>query len=201
MMISSKGRYALRVMLDMAERYPETGGGENDKSLHGENPVADENNKAQSGESRKDGAAGTPHGGKPGEVTPGGDGYMRLNEIAARQGISKKYLESIMTVLTKSGLVESAVGKTGGYRLCRAPDGYTVGEILRAAEGSLAPVSCLEDGAEHKCADACVCYTLPFWYGLEKRINEYIDSYTLADILREKGNAGCAGCNQQPVSE
>ena len=127
MMISSKGRYALRVMLDMAERYPDAGGGENDKSLHRESPGADENNKVQSGESRKDGAAGALHGGKPGELTPGGDGYMRLNEIATRQGISKKYLESIMTVLTKSGLVESAVGKTGGYRLCRAPDGYTGG--------------------------------------------------------------------------
>ena len=139
MMISSKGRYALRVMLDMAERYPDAGGGENDKSLHRESPGADENNKVQSGESRKDGAAGALHGGKPGELTPGGDGYMRLNEIATRQGISKKYLESIMTVLTKSGLVESAVGKTGGYRLCRAPDGYTVGEILRVAEGRGSP--------------------------------------------------------------
>lgn len=196
MMISSRGRYALRVMLDMAERYPDTGGGENNEFLHGESPCEDENYKAED-VGKCDGFTDrVPHGGKPGELTTTGDGYMRLNEIAARQGISKKYLESIMTVLTKSGLVESAVGKTGGYRLCRAPGDYTVGEILRAAEGSLAPVSCLEDGAEHKCADACICYTLPFWYGLEKRINEYIDSYTLADILREKGNVGCTGCNQ-----
>ena len=120
MMISSRGRYALRVMLDMAEQR--------------------------------------------------GGGNIRLKDIAARQKISVKYLESIMTALCKSGLVESALGKDGGYRL------------RRAAEGELAPVSCLtEDGK--KCGGECTCVTLPFWRGLEAHINAYIDSYTLRDLL------------------
>ena len=94
MIISSKGRYALRVMLELAQY--------------------------------------------------GGDGaYIRLGDIAQRQGISRKYLESIMTALAKAGLVESALGKAGGYRLVRPAEDYPIGEILQAAEGELMPVSCL----------------------------------------------------------
>lgn len=103
-MISSKGRYALRVMLDMAEQH--------------------------------------------------GDGYIRLGDIAARQDISRKYLESIMTALCKSNLVESALGKTGGYKLVRSPEEYKVGEILEAAEGEIAPVSCLTKDGNSRAATA-----------------------------------------------
>lgn len=146
MMISSKGRYALRVMLDMAQQ--------------------------------KD------------------DGFIRLSDVAQRQEISRKYLESIMTVLSKSGLVESALGKSGGYRLARAPADYPVGEILRAAEGELAPVACLAREG-HKCDRVGFCYTLPFWKGLEDQINAYVNSFSLQDLLdlkdQEKEN-GCCVC-------
>lgn len=146
MMISSKGRYALRVMLDMAQQ--------------------------------KD------------------DGFIRLSDVAQRQEISRKYLESIMTALSKSGLVESALGKSGGYRLARAPADYPVGEILRAAEGELAPVACLAREG-HKCDRVGFCYTLPFWKGLEDQINAYVNSFSLQDLLDlkdpEKEN-GCCVC-------
>ena len=145
MVISSKGRYALRVMLDMAERHNR--------------------------------------------------GYIRLSDIAQRQGISRKYLESIMSELCKHGLVDSALGKTGGYRLTRSPKDYKVGEILCAAEGELAPVSCLtKDGK--KCEKVDSCYTLPFWIGLEEHINSYVNSYTLKDLLEsgEKNHDKCGGC-------
>ena len=121
MMISSKGRYALRVMLDLAEQ--------------------------------------------------GSNKYISLKDIAERQDISRKYLESIMTELSKNELVESAIGKTGGYKLKRAPENYKVGEILYAAEGELTPVSCLaKDGK--KCDRGDSCYTYPFWLGLEEHIKE-----------------------------
>lgn len=146
MMISSKGRYALRVMLDMAQQ--------------------------------KD------------------DGFIRLSDVAQRQEISRKYLESIMTALSKSGLVESALGKSGGYRLARAPADYPVGEILRAAEGELVPVACLAREG-HKCDRVDFCYTLPFWKGLEDQINAYVNSFSLQDLLdlkdQEKEN-GCCVC-------
>lgn len=146
MMISSKGRYALRVMLDMAQQ--------------------------------KD------------------DGFIRLSDVAQRQEISRKYLESIMTALSKSGLVESALGKSGGYRLARAPADYPVGEILRAAEGELAPVACLAREG-HKCDRVGFCYTLHFWKGLENQINAYVNSFSLQDLLdlkdQEKEN-GCCVC-------
>ena len=132
MMISSKGRYALRVMLDMAEQ--------------------------------------------------GGDSFLPLKDIADRQNISRKYLESIM-------------GKTGGYKLTRKPEDYKVGEILCAAEGELVPVSCLtKDGK--KCEKVDSCYTLPFWIGLEEHINSYVNSYTLKDLLEsgEKNHDKCGGC-------
>ena len=98
MMISTKGRYALRVMLDMAEH--------------------------------------------------GGSEWHRLSDVAQRQQLSKKYLESIMAALSRANLVESAVGKSGGYRLTRSPEDYPVGEILRAVEGNLSPIACqAEDGS------------------------------------------------------
>ena len=133
MMISTRGRYALRVMIDLAEH-----------------------------------ATGT---------------FTPLKEVAQRQDISQKYLESIMSNLSKSGFVEGAQGKGGGYRLSRAPEDYKVGEILRLTEGSLAPVSCLEAGAK-LCEIAPHCRTLPMWTRLDSVINEFFDSYTIADLMK-----------------
>lgn len=135
MLISTKGRYALRVMLDLAE---------NDSHE-----------------------------------------YVSLCSIAQREDISVKYLESIIVVLSKAGLLDGARGKGGGYRLCRKPEEYTVGEILRLTEGSLAPVSCLE-GKSAGCERAKTCKTLPVWEKLGSMINEYLDSVTLADLTNKE---------------
>lgn len=131
MLISTKGRYALRVMLDLAEQ---------------------------------DG------------------GYVPLAEVAARQGISEKYLEGIIALLSRAGLVKSLRGKGGGYCLARTPEEYTVGEILRITEGSLAPVSCLDD-AKNACPRADECLTLPIWEKLYATISNFLDSVTLVSIL------------------
>lgn len=133
MMISSRGRYALRAMLDMAEH----GGGE----------------------------------------------WLRLSDIAQRQQLSKKYLESIMASLSRAKLVESAVGKAGGYRLTRSPEDYPVGEILRAVEGDLSPISC-QSKEKSGCGRSCDCDARLFWQGLEDQINTYIDNHTLAQFMR-----------------
>lgn len=135
MMISTKGRYALRVLTDMAGQEQEQ--------------------------------------------------YVPLKEIADRQGISQKYLESIMTCLSKAGLLESAHGKGGGYRLSRSPGEYKIGEVLRLMEGSLAPVSCLECGTK-QCERADSCLTLPMWTRLEEIINDYFDGISIADLLKNK---------------
>ena len=135
MMVSTRGRYALRVMVDLAEH--------------------------------SDG------------------GYIAMKEVAARQSISLKYLERILPLLVKNGLVAGVQGKGGGYRLTRAPKDYRVGEILRLTEGNLAPVACLE-GPENRCQRCGECPTLDFWSGLYAVVNEYIDRFTLADLLREQ---------------
>ena len=132
MMISTRGRYCLRVMIDLAEHQ--------------------------------------------------GDGYIRMKDVADRQGISLKYLEKILPVLAKNNIVDGIQGKGGGYRLSRKPEEYTVGEILRLTEGSLAPVACLECGAA-PCDKAAACRTLPVWTELDRVINAYLDSVTLADVL------------------
>ena len=132
MLISTRGRYALRVMLELAQ--------------YDQGP------------------------------------YMPLPLIAEKQGISEKYLESIVSLLVKGGLVEGVRGKGGGYRLCRPLKDYSAGEILRLTEGSLAPVSCLE-GDANACPRAGQCHTLPMWTKLEGLINTYLDSVTLADLL------------------
>lgn len=135
MKISTKGRYALRMMLDLAEHQ--------------------------------------------------NDGFIALKDIAKRQDISKKYLEQIIPVFNKSGILSTTRGSQGGYRLARTPDKYTVGEILRLTEGSLAPVSCAgADPAE--CGKSADCVMLPVWQGLYKVINEYLDSITLQDILEQQ---------------
>ena len=134
MLVSTKGRYALRVMLELAQSQPDT--------------------------------------------------YMPLPLIAQRQGISEKYLESIIAVLSKAGLVDGLRGKGGGYRLTRPTADYSVGEILRLTEGSLAPVTCLE-GAENPCPRAGECTTLPMWQKLDDMINTYLDSVSLSDLLSQ----------------
>ena len=134
MIVSTKGRYALRVMLCFAQR----SGGE----------------------------------------------YVPLKEIAEAEGISQKYLESIMTILSKAGFVDAVHGKGGGYRLNRNPEDYTVGSILKLTEGSLAAVSCTAQGAS-ACSRTTCCQTLPMWEKLEKMIDEFFEGITLADLLKE----------------
>ena len=135
MKISTKGRYALRMMLDLAEHQK--------------------------------------------------DGFVALKDIAERQYISKKYLEQIVPSLNKADVLRTTRGFQGGYRLAKSPDSYTVGEILRLTEGSLAPVACLEhDPIE--CSRSIGCATLPVWQGLYRVINEYLDGITLQDILDQQ---------------
>ena len=93
------------------------------------------------------------------------------------------YLETIMAALSRANLVESAVGKSGGYRLTRSPEDYPVGEILRAVEGNLSPIACQsEDGSG--CGASCDCDARLFWQGLEDQINSYVDNHTLAQFMR-----------------
>lgn len=139
MLVSTKGRYALRVLADMAEHC--------------------------------------------------GEGYLPLKEIARRQGISEKYLENILKSLVKNGFLTGLRGKGGGYKLTRAPEQYTVWDVLRLTEDSLAPVACLEDGAP-PCERAAICPTLPLWQGLDQVIRDYLDKITVADLVRPGTAAG-----------
>lgn len=133
MLVSTKGRYALRVMIDLAEHQS--------------------------------------------------DGFIPLKVIAERQEISEKYLESIIKLLVKAKLLTGLRGKGGGYQLTKAPEQYTVESILRITEDSMAPVVCLEPGAE-ACPRAAECRTLSMWQGLDKLITEYFANITLADLMR-----------------
>lgn len=110
------------------------------------------------------------------------DGYIALKDIAARQNISKKYLEQIMPILNKADVLLTNRGFQGGYRLARTPDQYTVGEILRITEGSLAPVACL-DHTPNNCPMSKECITLPVWQGLNEVITKYLDGITIQDII------------------
>jgi len=134
MIVSTKGRYALRVMVGLAMR--------------------------DSGE------------------------YIPLKEMAESEGISQKYLESIMTVLSKAGFVDAVHGKGGGYRLNRAPADYTVGSILKLTEGSLATVSCTTQGPS-ACSRSTCCQTLPMWERLDRMVDDFFEGITLADLLAE----------------
>ena len=133
MIISTRGRYALRVMIDLAEH--------------------------------NDG------------------GYIAMKEVAARQDISLKYLEKILPLLVGEKMIEGVHGKGGGYRLTRKPEEYRVGDILRLTEGDLAPVACLECNAE-PCKRTADCRTLPMWNKLNGLINDYLDSVTIADLMK-----------------
>ncbi len=129
MLVSTKGRYALRVMIDLAEHE--------------------------------------------------GEGYLPLRDIAARQSISEKYLESILKTLVRDRLIEGLRGKGGGYKLTRAAADYTVGEVLRATEGSLAPVSGLDDPQAFR-AEEPRCHEM--WEKLDGLIGDYLDSVKVTDL-------------------
>ena len=124
---------------------------------------------------------------------------VSLKGISERQNLSLKYLEQIVTPLARVGLVKSERGSQGGYRLTKAPADYTAGEILRAIEGSVAPIPCL-GSQTNECPMSDQCFTLPFWAGLDEVINQYIDSVTLerlASQLPAVANvAACAKCFQ-----
>ena len=134
MMISTRGRYALRVIIDLAEN-------------------AD-------------------------------DGLIPMHEVAKRQGISLKYLERILPELVSGHLVEGVHGKGGGYRLTKKPEDISVAEVLKLTEGDIAPVACLEDNAP-ACDRIEDCRTLPVWKGLNDRINEYLESVKITDLMKK----------------
>ena len=135
MMVSTRGRYALRVIIDLAENAKE--------------------------------------------------GYVPMREVAERQGLSLKYLERILPQLVADNLVEGVHGKGGGYRLSRDPAEISVAEVLKVSEGDIAPVACLEDGAK-VCDRIDECRTISVWKGLNERINEYLESVKIADLMKEK---------------
>lgn len=109
----------------------------------------------------------------------------KISEVSARQEISDKYLEQIVTILNRAGYVKSVRGAQGGYRLAMAAEEYTVGMILRQAEGSLSPVSCLDEDAE-PCSRASRCVTLGVWKQVQEAINNVVDNVTLADLIAEQ---------------
>ncbi len=110
---------------------------------------------------------------------------IKVKEIAARQGISEKYLEQIIGLLNKAGYVKSVRGAQGGYRLAKDPSQYTVGMILRLTEGNLSPVACLEDEV-NQCTRQEQCETLDVWKQLAGAINMVVDGFTIADLLAKK---------------
>ena len=110
--------------------------------------------------------------------------YIPLKEIAEAEGISQKYLESIMTSLSKAGFVDAAHGKGGGYRLNRNPEDYTVGAILKLTEGGLSAVSCTSQGAS-ACSRTECCQAKPMWDKLDKMIDDFFEGITIGDLLKE----------------
>ncbi|MDR3321252.1 MAG: Rrf2 family transcriptional regulator [Synergistaceae bacterium] len=137
MKISTKGRYALRVMVDLA-------------------------------------------------INDTGE-FIPLKNVSARQEITIKYLEQIIPLLSRSGYLKSTRGKDGGYRLAKPAREYTVGDILRAVEGSLAPVACMDDDP-NKCPRCAGCSTLHVWEGLDRVINDYLDGISLDELAERKRN-------------
>lgn len=133
MIVSTRGRYALRILIDMAEHIDQD--------------------------------------------------RIPLKEMAERQNISQKYIETIMTMLSKNGLVDAVHGKGGGYKLNKAPSDYKVGDILRVTEGTLAPVACLEKGAA-PCERKSLCRTVSMWTKLDDLIEGYLDSVSIQDLIK-----------------
>ncbi len=144
MKVSTKGRYALRLMVDLG-------------------------------------------------INSDGENYVSLKDIAARQNISIKYLEQIVTPLHRAGLVRSIRGAQGGYRLSRDPEKYTAGEILCTIEGSFAPIACLETDT-NECVRYEHCPTVGFWEGMYKVIQDYVDSVTLKQLIDEQLASEAEGC-------
>ncbi len=120
------------------------------------------------------------------------EGWVSLGDVAERQGISRKYLEQIISVLSKAKFVESQRGKNGGYKLARPASEYTLGEILRAVEGNLAPVSCLDCTSGELCPKIETCNTVDIWRDLGKVTSAFLDSKTLADLIGPTGSDTCA---------
>lgn len=119
------------------------------------------------------------------------DGFIALKTIAERQDISKKYLEQIVPILNRGGILITNRGYQGGYKLSKAPENITVGEILKLTEGSIAPVSCLQNGeVAANCNRSADCPTLPVWLGLSKVINDYLNSITLRDVIDQSVQYG-----------
>lgn len=113
------------------------------------------------------------------------EGWVSLGAVSERQNISRKYLEQVISLMHHAGLVRSLRGKHGGYQLTRKPEEYSLGEILRAAEGSLAPVSCLDCTNDHLCPQLITCPTAGIWRDLGKVTTSYLDSKTLADLMAQ----------------
>lgn len=111
-----------------------------------------------------------------------GGGFISLTDIAERVKESQKYLEATVAQLSSAGLIQSARGKLGGYKLARKPEEYTVAEIITAAEGSLAPVSCLDGSTP--CENAENCLTLPLWKELDEVIMNFLNAKKLSDLLK-----------------
>ena len=111
-------------------------------------------------------------------------GCVSLRDVAARQEISVKYLEQIAGMLTKAGFLYSERGAQGGYRLSRAPEEYTVGEILRTLEGNLAPVSCADADDVCRCSRADQCVTVEVWRDIQAAVSSVVDHLTLADLVK-----------------
>lgn len=124
------------------------------------------------------------------------DKYISLKDISSRQNISIKYLEQIVTPLHRAGLVRSIRGAQGGYRLSRKPEKYTAGEILRAIEGSFAPIACLETEV-NECERYKECATVGFWEGMYKVISDYVDSVTLKQLIDEHVKSTCGSCTDR----
>lgn len=110
---------------------------------------------------------------------------ISLKDVSIRQGISIKYLEQVVSLMTKRNLLISVRGNNGGYRLSKNPSEYTVGEILVAAEGTLAPISCLQTDV-NICERRVTCSTIEFWEGYYKVINDYVNSVTLEDLAKKE---------------
>ena len=113
-----------------------------------------------------------------------------VKEIAARQGISEKYLEAIVKGLVKERYLTGLRGKSGGYRLTRHPREYTTEDILKLTEGSMLPISCVTTES-NPCPRAATCTTLPFWQGLQEVIEDYLRNVTLEDLAIQQKEAGC----------
>ena len=139
MKISTKGRYALRIMVDLAQQHSNE--------------------------------------------------FIPLRDVSERQDISEKYAEMIVGLLSKTGFVFSSRGKGGGYKLTRKPEEYTLGELLRAAEGSLAPVGCLDCSNGTICPQVSTCSTVGVWRDLGRVTSSYLDSKTLADLVHPEGGS------------